>query len=125
MLLLTQVYKYLFKILLSKFFYHIWVGEAVVVPVQLSVAVLLYILATEIGNIYMYLINGIGSIQIQLIIYAVSAILSIPAMYFGWRFFGQLGIIAVPTLVYLIQAVFGRIQLNKLLNGNASGIWSK
>ena len=112
-------------LLLSKFFYHIWVGEAVVVPVQLSVAVLLYILATEIGNIYMYMINGIGSIQIQLIIYAVSAILSIPAMYFGWRFFGQLGIIAVPTLVYLIQAVFGRIQLNKLLNGNASGIWSK
>ena len=110
---------------ISPVFYKVWVGDSVQVPFFLSVTVLLYMLAQVIGAVYMQLINGIGTIRLQLIIYIVFAIISWPLTTYSCRLFGVYGASLVPIVVYIIQAVFGRIQLDKLLNSKATGIWNK
>ena len=110
---------------ISPLFYKIWVGDVVQVPFFLSVTVLLYMLTQVFGAVYMQLINGIGTIRLQLIIYIVFAILSWPIITYSCRLFGVYGASILPIIVYTVQSVFGRIQLNKLLNNRAKGIWAK
>ncbi len=110
---------------ISPFFYKIWVGDVVQVPFFLSITVLLYMLTQVFGAVYMQLINGIGTIRLQLIIYIVFAVLSMPIITYSCRLFGVYGASVLPIIVYTIQSIFGRIQLKKILNNRAKGIWAK
>ena len=73
----------------------------------------------------MNLLNGIGCIKLQMIIYLCSAIISWPLLVASCRLFGLPGIVIMPAFVYLMQALFGKIQLHKYLSHNANGIWGK
>lgn len=110
---------------ISPLFYKVWVGDSVQIPFFLSVTVMLYMLTQVIGAVYMQLINGIGTIRLQLIIYIVFAIISWPLTTYSCRLFGVYGASLVPIIVYIVQAIFGRVQLGKLLNNEAAGIWKK
>ncbi len=105
-------------------FYHIWIGDQVQVDLILTAAVGFYTIITVIGNLYTYLIAGLGTIQIQMTIYLISALIAWPLLTFSCRL-GTAGIVVFPTLVYLVQAIAGRIQLGRLLSGKATGIWAK
>lgn len=109
----------------SDYIYEIWLGKDIQIPLELSIAMSIYTLFEILGAIYMYLINGIGKVTLQLYIYACVAIVAIPLISFCCQTFGVSGAIIIPTLVYLIQGCVGRIQLRKLLNGQATGIWNK
>lgn len=112
-------------LIVSPFFYKLWIGNSVSVSIVLSTSVLALTLFRTLGGIYMFLINGIGTIRIQLITYILFALLAWPALTLSCRLFGICGIVIVPTFVYLIQIIFGKIQIIKHVNGNASGIWNK
>lgn len=111
--------------LVAPYVYHLWIGGEVEVSRSLSLCVLVYVVILNLGNLYMYLINGIGTVRIQLIIYLSFALVSWPLMTFACRLWGVEGVVFVPTLVLLFQAVFGNIQLHKLLNRSARGIWCR
>ena len=110
---------------ISDLFYGIWIGDKVTIPISLSFGMFLFTIAQTFGNIYMYMINGIGTIRIQLITYVVFALLSWPLFTFCSRHFGLMGVVLVPTLVYIFQGILGKVQISKLLNKRATGIWSK
>lgn len=112
-------------LLIAPWFYQIWVGDTVTVESVLSIGMSLFIIAESIGTVYMQLINGIGTIRLQLIVYVVFALISWPLMLYSCRAFGLIGILVAPTLVYITQAILGKIQIEKLLNEKASGIWIK
>ena len=112
-------------LLVAPFIYRIWVGEDVPIAPLTSIAVFLYVVAQMFGNVYMYLINGIGTIRIQLCIYLVMALLAWPLMVWSCRTWGVAGIVVAPTLACLVQALFGRIQLRKIISGTAQGWWIK
>ena len=110
---------------LAPWFYHIWIGDDVVVGRVLSACVLFYILSQIIGAIYMQMINGIGTVRIQMILYIAFAAVSFPLMVYSCRMLGVAGIIVIPSIVYILQAIIGKIQLRKLMSQTASGIWYK
>lgn len=112
-------------VVVAPWFYKIWVGDSVSVATSLSAGMAFFIISQSLGAVYMNLINGIGTIRIQLIVYVVFALISWPLMVYSCRYFGLVGILIVPSMVYLAQAVFGKIQLEKLLKGTAEGIWRK
>ena len=116
---------YFVMLLCSQEFYLLWIGSNVSVNVTTSIIVAFHFVFYSLGGVYMYLINGIGTIRIQLIIYILFAVVAWPLMVFLGRIWGLLGIVFVPTFTLLIQAIFGKIQLEKLLNKNADGIWNK
>ena len=77
------------------------------------------------GNIYMFQINGTGKVRIQLITYSIIAILAIPIMIYSCRLWGLIGIVIVPSLAFFAQFIISRIQLKRILNRTAKGIWNK
>lgn len=115
----------LLMLICSPFVYQIWIGDSVNIPFALSTITGFYVLIQTLANIYMYTINGIGFIRIQTIVYILMAICSWPALTYSCREWGVFGIVIYPSCVFLVQTFFGKIQIKKILNNNATGIWSK
>ena len=112
-------------LLLSNWFYHVWIGDSVVVHFSLSFMMALYIISMNIGGMYMNLVNGIGTMRIQLIIYVLFAVFSYPAMLLLVRNWGIPGIVAYPAIVAFIQAIMAKLQIEKIINGTATDFWLK
>lgn len=112
-------------LVISPIFYELWIGDSVYIPLSLSCTMLFLAINQSLGNIYMYLINGIGTVRIQLITYVIFAAISWPLFTFSAKLFGLNGIVLVPALVYLVQGILAKSQVSKIINGTASGIWAK
>ena len=112
-------------ILVSSTFYDIWVGDSVKISLSLSVMVGVYILVQNLCGIYIYMINGTSKIRLQLVVYLVSAFISVPTLYFLCSKYGITVMLLVPISVCLIQAFVAKKQLTKIIRGTASGIWIK
>ena len=115
---------YFIMVFLSKPLYHVWIGDSLDIPLAVTVTMAISVFVQTYGCLNMYLINGIGSIRIQTVIYVFFAIVAWPLFVFSSRW-GVTGIIVVPTIVYLTQGIFGSIQLYKIINEKAKGIWIK
>lgn len=109
----------------SDILYQWWIGDSISIPFFLSVCMAVYVLFQTGGNVYMYLINGTGKVRLQLIIYLLFAIIAIPLMTFCCTQYGVNGIIIVPVIVFSLQASIGRIQILRIINGKAKGIWMR
>lgn len=120
-----SVFVALIMLVLSEYFYAVWIGKSIRVTFSLSMLMAIYVIIMNISALYMNLVNGIGTMRIQLIIYMIFAILSYPSMVYFVRNLGIVGICVFPTLAYLFQAVFAKVQIEKILNGTAVGIWKK
>ena len=111
-------------LLIAPVFFKIWIGNEVSIPFQLNLMVALYILSQILSGMHTYIINGIGKVSLQLVLYVLFSILAIPAMNYLSLRFGVCGILLVLTIVYLTQALFCRIQIKKILNNSATGVWN-
>lgn len=115
----------LFMLLISPIIYKIWIGDSVLIPFGLSCSMFVYSIVSVISTIYMYTINGIGKVMVQLIIYVIFTILAWPLLVFSCRTFGVCGVALLPSVTLLFQAFLGKVQISKLLNETAFGIWGK
>lgn len=115
----------LLMVICSGFLYQWWIGDSVVIPFSLSVCMAIYVLFQTGGNVYMYLINGTSKVRLQLVVYLLFAFISIPLMEYCCKHYGIKGILIVPSAVFALQACIGRMQILKMINGTAKGIWLK
>lgn len=112
-------------LLLSDKIYGWWIGNSVQIPFTLSLCLAVYSLFNIAGSIYMYMINGTSKVRLQLIVYVSFALISIPFMNLSCKMYGVEGILLIPTVVFAIQALIGKIQISKIVNSTARGIWLK
>ena len=112
-------------VIFAPLFFKIWLHDSVDVPFTLHIGMSVYILSTLFASLQMYLLNGIGKVKVQLFVYVFFAIVSVPLMNYLSKEISIYGILAVLTFVYVVQGVIGRIQINRLLNQTAKGIWNK
>lgn len=112
-------------LLFSPVFYNLWIGDSIKMPITISIAMYLLIISQSLGNIFMLLINGIGTIRIQLITYVLFAIIAWPLFAIAGRNMGLMGIIIVPAIVYFVQGILAYVQIRMILKGTASGVWMK
>lgn len=115
----------LLMVICSGFLYQWWIGDSVVIPFSLSVCMAIYVLFQTGGNVYMFLINGTSKVRLQLIVYLLFALISIPLMEYCCKHYGIEGILVVPSAAFVLQACVGRMQILKMINGTAKGIWLK
>ncbi len=69
-------------------FINLWIDKKVIVPAEINICEAIYIFANFCGNIYMCMINGIGKIHIQLVIYLTFAVIAYPCMSWLCRLYG-------------------------------------
>ena len=105
--------------------FKVWLGGEIQTSIWVSLSVAFFIFCKIMGAIYMYQINGTGKVRIQLITYCIIAIFAIPLMIYCARQWGLVGIVVAPSVAFFTQFIICRIQLNKIINQTAVGIWNK
>lgn len=60
-----------------------------------------------------------------MIIYLSFSFVSIPLINYSCKTVGLEGVLLIPSIIYILQGIVGRIQINKLISGTAKGIWNK
>ena len=77
------------------------------------------------NSLHSYIINGIGKIELQLYTSIICTIVNIPlALYLG-GIWGAEGVVASTCFLNLIPLLALTIQVRKILNNKAIGIWNK
>ena len=116
----------------SPLIYHIWVNywmkeshNVLNITFLMSSAVCLYTIATCWLNIFIYPINGIGKVKLQVYSSIAEMLLIIPAAFWMGHKWGAVGIILAPVIVYTPRMIWAPVQLNKLVKNKATGIWNK
>lgn len=113
-------------LLLEDWFYNIWIGEKVIVPLSLSISMALFVLLFTFNMVFTQFINGVGKIKIQLITAITSMIINIPLSILFANFFnmGTTGVIIATCVSMSYAAVLRPMQYYKIINNKAKGIWA-
>jgi len=109
----------------APFFYNLWLGDSLKVNPELMILIFIYYLFYLRWVMYGSIINGIGKIKLQFYVTLIEVIVHIPtALVFG-AFWGVNGVIVSMILVGVINSIWPPIQLKKILNNSARGVWNK
>lgn len=109
----------------SPLVYRLWIGRVDVVPLSMSIMVGIYMLSSSWDSLQVNLINGIGKIKLQSYVTLIGLFLHIPLSLCLGKYIGALGVVSSMLLINLTYATFFTIQINKIINKNAIGIWDK
>ena len=113
--------------LVSPFIFKIWVGSEIVIPNMLSLQFAIYVVLITWTNLFVFYINGVGKIKLQLYIAIFQLVFNIPLAIVLAKYleFGTSGVILATNLSLLIPAILIPLQYKKIISNNAYGIWSK
>ena len=108
-----------------QYFYHIWIGNKVLVPFTVSLSTFIYVSFFNLNNCVTYLINGLNKIRIQIItslVITATYILTIMSM---GKQLGIEGIVLSMAASYAVMSLIHLYQCKLLIKGKATGIWNK
>lgn len=117
----------LLMLLLADWFYLIWVGDKVIVPMHLSFAMAFFVAIMTFNMIYVFFINGVGKIRLQLLTSIISMLINIPLSILLGKYLGlgTTGVILATCICLLYTLPVWPMQYRKIINGRATGIWNK
>ena len=114
-------------VLIAPFAYKFWIGDSVVIPYTLTIAMAIYFILTIIYNPFTYFINGTGKIRLQMYSITITAILNIPLSIYlvNNTSLGVSSVILATIICIIPHAILCPIQYFKLINNTARGLWNK
>lgn len=115
----------LLMVILSEPIYQLWIGDAVVIPYDITIGMAIYILVFISSLTYSYFLNGLGKLRIQTLNTISMAILFYPLCCFLGLEFGIIGVLGGMIILNVSGLILNIIQFAKLIKGTAKGIWNK
>lgn len=115
----------LILLLLSSWFYKFWIGDKIHIPFTLTLVLISYNLLFVLSSIYIYMLNGIGKIRLQLWSSIVEIVVTIPLCIFMAKLIGIEGVVAGMLVMILFRCIWAPIQFRKIISEKAVGIWNK
>jgi O-antigen/teichoic acid export membrane protein len=116
----------LLMVFISPLFYKYWIRETVKIPWIITFLMLIYHITNIWGSLHTQLLAGFGKIKLQVIFSMICGIINIPIVITLCRLWGLQGIVLGNIFVFILfGSWFGFIQVNKLLNKSAKGIWNE
>jgi O-antigen/teichoic acid export membrane protein len=112
-------------LLSSPILFKLWLGNKVNIPFYLSTTVAIYAVANSWLMIPCFLLNGIGKIKLQLILYLFCIVINIPLCFLLGRFFGLPGVAISNTVILVAMSILLSIQSKKIINNTATGVWAQ
>jgi O-antigen/teichoic acid export membrane protein len=113
-------------VIFSHFAFKLWIGNKVIVPQNLSIAMGIYFIMQLWLAPYSNFINGMGKIKLTMTFTFLGIVVYL-ALIFGFRhlFTNSTGVIMAIICTSIIGAVIQPLQIHKILKGTAKGIWNK
>lgn len=110
-------------IIVSGYVYDIWIGNSVEIPLSLSIWMGIYNIIILYSYSYSYFLNGMGVLRLQVINIICVAVVFCPICYVFAQFYGELGVLIGMCISHIPGALLNTVQLRKILNGTAHGLW--
>ena len=102
-----------------------WLGDKVEIHLVMVLVVAAYVLILMWNTLHSALINGTGLIRISLITSLFCTIINIPLALWLGHLYGAIGVVSSVSILNFLTASFAYIQINKIINNRAYGIWNK
>ena len=112
-------------LMISPFVYDIWIGKEVAIPINLSIAMAIYVIIGNWNNIYAQMLAGVGKVRLSIFNSILNALIFIPLSIVLSNNFGVMGVTIAMTLTILTSTFWQPIQSFRIINGTAKGIWNK
>jgi O-antigen/teichoic acid export membrane protein len=109
----------------SPYVYQLWLKGKIEPSFRTSIFMGIYVVVFSWSNSFIYLINGIGKIRLQLYINIVMGLLVIPMSYFFIRVMGMGidGCILSMTVCLIPPSILIPWQFHKIINRTATGVF--
>jgi O-antigen/teichoic acid export membrane protein len=114
----------LVMVIISPYAYKLWLGKSVAIPFTLTLLMGFWQVFNIWNTLHSTLIYGIGKIRLQLIASFIIGVLNLPVAIYFCRHWQLNGIVCAQILMSFSISWIGVVQLNKLLNKTAHGIWN-
>lgn len=112
-------------VFVSPLAYKIWFGGTVDIPNMLTYSMAVYSLTFVVIIPYSYFINGFGKIRLSMILTFVELSIYLSAVFFfGNTLTSSVSIVYAFIISRIMIMVVQPIQVHKILNNNAKGIWN-
>lgn len=105
--------------------FKLWLGDKVDIHISMVLIVASYVLIMIWQSIHSALINGTGKIKLSVYCSLIMAIVNIPLALSLGKMMGAQGVVLSVGALNLAVAGLNFIQLKKLINNTAQGIWCK
>jgi O-antigen/teichoic acid export membrane protein len=127
LLWVALVFVVIAMILFSNYFYEIWIGNSIKIPLLLSVSMGIWVLISTWTSIFGNFLSGVGKIRLSLYHSFAMIIINIPLSVFLAKYLnlGSTGVIIGTCICVLPQVFLHPIQYKKIINNKAKGIWGK
>lgn len=110
-------------VLCSSIVYHLWIGDKANIPLVMTVCVAIYMIIHSWDSLQVQLINGIGAIKLQTYVTLIGLILHIPLSLYLGKHIGAVGVVCSMIFINVLYTCFFTVQVRKLLNQKAKGVW--
>lgn len=113
-------------VVISPWFYNVWLQGSVTVPFTITVLVFGFHICNIWSTLWTQLLCGFGKIRLQVICSTLCCVSYLPMGIFGCKYFGLTGLLVASLVSFAVfTSWFGIIQVKKLINRTATGIWNK
>lgn len=114
-IILMMAFLLLSMLLISKYAFLYWVGEEISIPLELSTYMSCYLLLIMYSQTYSFFLNGMGALNLQLIVAVLAAIVYIPLARLMCSHFGLPGVCMSLIVVNLPGAIINLLQFNCII----------
>ncbi len=112
-------------IAVSPFVFRIWLGDSLAVPFSVTLSLGFYFIAFFWYNIHVTFIFGVGKLSVQMLTIFLAAFINIPLSIFLGNQYGLSGVVFGNIIVFLFLGLITYIQVQKIVNKMAFGLWDK
>ncbi|WP_162618509.1 lipopolysaccharide biosynthesis protein [Pedobacter yulinensis] len=105
--------------------YRLWIGDHVEIDMALTISVALYAIAYTGMALNSYFLNGLGKVEIQKYLYIIACTVNVPLSIYLTHRIGVHGAVLANVAVLTAMMCILWIQSNRLLSGNATGLWNR
>jgi O-antigen/teichoic acid export membrane protein len=113
-------------IFLAPLVFKLWVGDKIIIPLQLNIVMAAYTIMNIFIAPYSYFINGTGKLKLTTLLSIGGILIYFFCVYlFGHQFTDCTGMILAIMAPYFIFTVAQPLQSKKILQKRAVGIWNE
>lgn len=109
----------------SPIVYKLWIGNKAHIPLMMTVLIGIYTIVHSWDVIQINMINGIGAIKLQTRMTLLGLIAHIPLSLSLGKYISCYGVIISMIVINISYSTVFTIQIRKILNKTAAGLWLK
>ncbi len=114
-----------FLVAISNFVYKIWIGNEISIPLTMTTLNAIYVFLLIWSTGQSTFLNGMNILRVQLIANIFQVAIFFPVLFTLGEKIGIYGLVLGLIIVNIPAAILNTIQVKKIINGKANGIWLK